>query len=211
MFLPLLVDRVVAENEYLSVAAAAGPLTALLVAAADGDREALAQLYDLTRVRVYSLVLRQVGPAAAEVVTKEVYVALWRQAPTFDPSAGHALAWIVSRMHHELTGMHPELTGMHHELTGEHRQLTGRHRVRPSWADRSRLSGRRPSEGCSGSATTRGSRSLTSQQQDILTLVYLGGYTHRQVAQLLGVPRPTVTATVRSGLGRLAAELPAAS
>lgn len=193
MFLPLLVDGVVPEDPGPCETPVGVLLSSLLVAVAGGDQEAFAQLYDLTKTRIYSLVLRQVGPAEADVVTQQVYVALWRQAATFDPSSGHALAWVVSLAHH---------------------QLTIQHRVRLSRAGRPRVSPRRPSggrPGSTGGAGGSGCCALTSHQQDILTLVYLGGYNHRQVAQLLGVSRPTVTTTVRAGLLRLTDELPAAS
>jgi RNA polymerase sigma-70 factor (ECF subfamily) len=53
--------------------------------------------------------------------------------------------------------------------------------------------------------------SLTSRQQDILTLVYLGGFTHEQVAGIMALPRLVVAETVREGIGRLNRSLPAAS
>jgi len=52
---------------------------------------------------------------------------------------------------------------------------------------------------------------LTMGQQDILTLVYLGGLTVAQVAGLLQVSEAVVARAVRDGLGRIQASLPAAS
>ena len=52
---------------------------------------------------------------------------------------------------------------------------------------------------------------LTMGQQDILTLVYLGGLTVDQVADLLQVSQVVVARTVRDGLGRIRSSFPAAS
>ena len=52
---------------------------------------------------------------------------------------------------------------------------------------------------------------LTTGQQEILTLVYLGGLTVEQVAGILQVSEAVVARTVRDGLGRIHSSLPAAS
>ncbi len=57
---------------------------ALLSAIAAGDRPSLQTLYLRHRVRVYRYVLRLVGDAAAaEDITSEVFLEVWRQADTF--------------------------------------------------------------------------------------------------------------------------------
>ena len=53
--------------------------------------------------------------------------------------------------------------------------------------------------------------SLTRDQQDILTLVHLGGLTHEQVAGVMHLPEATIARTVREGIGRLKRVFPAAS
>jgi RNA polymerase sigma-70 factor (ECF subfamily) len=161
-------------------------LAALLTETAEGNVNAFARVYDLTSARVYSLVARQVGTGAAAAVTQQVYVALWRQAATFDPSLDQPLAWIVSIAH----------CLAHRVPRTERGPASGLCLV--------------PTEnGKSGCCDLAGC-ALTRDQQDILTLVYLGGYTREQVAVLLGVPALTVTAIASAGLRRLSTELPAA-
>ena len=46
-------------------------------------------------------------------------------------------------------------------------------------------------------------RSLTELQREAVTLAYYGGYTHRQVAELLGVAPGTLSTRMRDGLIRM--------
>lgn len=48
---------------------------------------------------------------------------------------------------------------------------------------------------------------LPPQQRRALVLVYFGGYTHRELADLLGWPLGTVKKRIRLGLQKLAVEL----
>jgi len=58
---------------------------------------ALAALYDRTASLVHGLALRILGDrGAAEDVTLEVYLQIWRQAGSYDPRCGSALAWLLT-------------------------------------------------------------------------------------------------------------------
>jgi RNA polymerase sigma-70 factor (ECF subfamily) len=63
--------------------------SALMVQVAEGDEHALTRLYDGTNRTVYGLALRILGDSsAAEDVTLEVYLQVWRMAKTYDPKRG---------------------------------------------------------------------------------------------------------------------------
>jgi RNA polymerase sigma-70 factor (ECF subfamily) len=75
-------------------------LSDLLAASSRGDQQAFAQLYDLTSVRVYGLVLRVVRDRAqAAEVTQDVYLQVWRESARFDPRHGSVLPWLLMLAH----------------------------------------------------------------------------------------------------------------
>ena len=64
---------------------------------AQGDESALALLYDASSRLVYGLALRILGEAgAAEEVTLDVYLQVWRQADRFDPARGRVSTWLMT-------------------------------------------------------------------------------------------------------------------
>ena len=67
---------------------------------ARGDEEAFAELYDRTTRRVYGTALRVLrSPEHAEEVTQEVFVEVWRLAPTYRPDKGSVVGWMVTMAH----------------------------------------------------------------------------------------------------------------
>jgi RNA polymerase sigma-70 factor (ECF subfamily) len=168
---------------------------ALLRAVARGDETAFARLYDLVAGRVYGLARRILrDPAQAEEVTQEVLVEVWRTATRFDTNRGSATSWI---------------------FTIAHRRAVDRVRSEQASADRTRRvaagSGSTPYDNVVEAAIARVEQqqvrrcleTLTSRQREALTLAYYGGYTYREVAELLGAALPTVKTRMRDGLIRL--------
>ena len=167
----------------------------LLRAVARGDERAFSGLYELVAPRVYGLIRRVLrDPAQAEEVTQEVLVEVWRTSARFDPSRGTATAWI---------------------FTIAHRRAVDRVRSEQAGADRIRrvaaTSAETPYDEVVDQATAhleqqqvrRCLKSLTELQREAITLAYYGGYTYREVADLLGAGLPTVKTRMRDGLIRL--------
>ena len=171
------------------------PLEGLLGLAAGGDEPAFAELYRRVAPAVFGLVTKVVrDPAQAEEVTQEVFVELWRTASRFDPARGRARIWI---------------------MTCAHRRAVDRVRSAERAARRDDLAGRRgqgrPYDEVVEQVETslerehvrRGLDVLTDLQRETVVLAYFGGYTHREIAELLGVPSGTVKTRLRDGLIRL--------
>ena len=179
------------------VARAAGEeaLERLLALVARGDEQAFAELYQRVAPAVFGLVSKVVrNPAQSEEVAQEVFVELWRTASRFDPARGTARSWI---------------------MTCAHRRAVDRVRSAESAARRDDLAGRRdqgrPYDEVVEQVETslerehvrRGLEALTDLQREAVVLAYYGGYTHREIAELLGVPPGTVKTRLRDGLIRL--------
>jgi len=175
---------------------AAGPdLADLLRRCGRGDEEAFARLYDATASRVFGLAVRVVrDPAQAEEVAQEAFLDIWRTAGRYDPGRGSALAWLLTITHRKAVdrvrsaeaatrrdvNYHQQNQPVEHDSTAEaaHASLEA-HRVRGALAH------------------------LTEVQREAVSLAYLGGYTHTEVATMLDLPVGTAKTRIRDGLIRL--------
>ncbi len=172
----------------------AGPeLGDLLVRVARGDRSAFERVYEQVSGPVYGLALRIVrDPAQSEEVAQEVLVELWRTASRFDPGRGSAMSWV---------------------MTLAHRRAVDRVRSAQSAADREQRAGttERAYDEVAENIHARLEReqvrrclsTLTETQRQSVTLAYYGGYTYREVGELLKVPLGTIKTRMRDGLIRL--------
>ncbi|GAA1159125.1 ECF RNA polymerase sigma factor SigK [Nocardioides aquiterrae] len=173
-----------------------GPdLADLLRMSGRGDEAAFARLYDATASRVFGLALRVVrDPAQAEEVTQEAFLDIWRTAGRYDPDRGSPLSWL---------------------LTITHRKAVDRVRAAESAARRDETYHQRnhavdhdsTAEAAQASLEARRVRSalehLTDVQREAVSLAYLGGYTHTEVATMLDLPVGTAKTRIRDGLIRL--------
>lgn len=170
-------------------------LTAMLRAVAKGEEAAFATLYDETAARVHGLVLRIVrNPAQAEEVTQEVYLEVWRRASRFDPRRGSPFAWLM--------------TMAHRRAVDRVRSAQSSSTRDETWEARSReVQFDTTAETAAARLDARRVRAaldeLTDAQREAVSLAYLGGYTHREVAGLLDLPLGTAKTRIRDGLIRL--------
>jgi RNA polymerase sigma-70 factor, ECF subfamily len=183
------------ESEPGGTAATSPDLPALLRAAARGDESAFSALYDATAPRLFGLVLRVVRDRAqSEEVTQEAYLEIWRHSARFDPRLGSALSWMMTIAHRKAVDRvrSAEASGRREERYEAATQATP-YDATAEEAERS-LDGQR---------VRRALHSLTEAQRGAVELAYFGGYTHTEVATLLGVPLGTAKTRIRDGLIRL--------
>lgn len=162
---------------------------------ARGNEAAFERMYDELGGPIFGLVQRVLrDPAQSEEVCQEVLVELWRTAARYRPDRGSVRTWA---------------------LTLAHRRAVDRVRSAQAAVEREdRVADseiRRPFDEVADEVTGRLEReqvrrcmvSLTDLQRESVVLAYYGGYTYREVAQLLDVPLGTVKTRLRDGLIRL--------
>lgn len=168
---------------------------------ADGDAVALETLYDRYGQPVYSLALRIVrDPETAEELTQEVFLRLWRYAATFDPARGRFSGWLL---------------GITHNLAlNEVRRWQSRPQKAdlPSGDDDERAYDPVDESADSAEAAWLNIRreaivgaikQLPEAQRRAIELAFFGGYTHLEIANMLGDPLGTIKSRIRIGMQRL--------
>jgi RNA polymerase sigma-70 factor (ECF subfamily) len=171
-------------------------LDALLRWVARGDRDAFATVYDLTKTRVYGLVVRVLrDPGYSEETTQEVFLEVWRTASEYDPAKGSALAWLMTMAHRRAVDrVRAEQAGSRREsrygaATAEPATAAAHDPV----AD-SAIAGderRRVAECLDG---------LTDAQRQCIELAYYEGLTYSEVSQRLAANLSTIKSRIRDGL-----------
>ncbi|MEV0251712.1 sigma-70 family RNA polymerase sigma factor [Nocardia sp. NPDC050712] len=175
-------------------------LKELLSATADGDRDAFTQLYRATQSRVFGLALRIVRQhAAAEEVTQEVYLHVWKAAGQYDERLASPIGWIMMLAHRRsVDHVRVESRSTTRDFAYGLRDLGRDHDVVAETV-RQRAEER---------AVIDGLQTLTTAQRQTLALAYYGGRTYPEVAEYLGIPLPTVKSRIRNALKRLQTTLP---
>lgn len=64
---------------------------------ADGDRDALREIYEATQAKLFGICLRILGDRKeAEDALQDVYLTLWRRADRYDPARASAISWLAT-------------------------------------------------------------------------------------------------------------------
>ena len=174
---------------------------------AAGDEAALGQLYDRFGQAVYSLCLRIVHDGdAAEELTQEVFVRLWRSAASFDSARGRLSTWLL-RIAHNLA-------------LNEVRRRQSRPVVAndAEWEAAATVADSNDS-GDPATAVWMAERArvirgalaeLPEPQRKAIELAFFGGLSQAEVAAALSDPLGTVKSRIRVGMQRLREILAAA-
>ncbi|MFP5309772.1 MAG: ECF RNA polymerase sigma factor SigK [Actinomycetes bacterium] len=178
-----------------NVGVAASSPEELLVRVARGDQEAFAALYDRMSGQVYGVVRRVVrDPARSEEVTQEVLVEVWRTATRFDPDRGNASTWMLTMAHRRAIDCVRSVQASR----DRDERIGHRDRVRPFDEVSEEVETR-----AEHAQVREALSALTDLQREAVELAYYGGYTYREVAELLDAPLGTIKTRMRDGLIRL--------
>jgi RNA polymerase sigma-70 factor, ECF subfamily len=157
-------------------------------------------LYDRHCTAAYSLAYRIAGErAAAEDITQEAFLSIWRTRARYDAARGSVRNWVLGVVHHRaIDGLRrserherrrASAEGI--EETHEAVQLTDVEAIRTEEAHTVR----------------RAVQSLPPEQTRVIELAYYGGFTATEIAGMLDAPVGTVKGRMRLGLDKLRREL----
>jgi RNA polymerase sigma-70 factor (ECF subfamily) len=187
----------VASNQIGELGEGQGRLAGLLSRIAGRDEAALAQLYDETSRIVYGLALRLVrDPSAAEDITLEVYLQVWRSAGHYAATRASVPSWLAmlarSRSIDWLRS--PQARFVQQSESLDH-------------AGKFRDSARDPERACVEAVRTRAVRKgigqLAPEQRQVIELAFFSGLSHSEIAGRLGQPLGTVKSRIRAGMSHL--------
>jgi RNA polymerase sigma-70 factor (ECF subfamily) len=170
-----------------------------LVQRRNGD--AFAVLYDRHGGAAYSLAHRIVGdPAVAEDVTQEAFLSVWRGGAGFDAARGSVRSWTLGIVRNRSIDALRRMSASAPRLDLDDDSAL---EAEPASALTDSEAIRRET-----ARTVRGSlRDLPADQRQVIGLAYFGGFTHTEIAEMLGMPLGTVKGRMRLGLEKIRATL----
>lgn len=162
---------------------------------AEGDRDALRQLYEATSAKLFAVCLRILADREeAEDVLQEVYVTIWRRADRFDADRASVAAWISTIARNRAIDRLRARGPLARSEPVEDLEIADE-RQAPADAllfaadDRARLAA------CLGE--------LDERTRGVIRTAFFDGVTYEALAQRLGAPLGTVKSWIRRGLLRL--------
>src|SRR5215212_2406590 len=159
------------------------------------DAEAFATLYDRHSRAAFSLAFRMMGDRqAAEDLVQDTFLKVWRNASSYRAERGSVRTWVLSIVHNRGIDQLRSLASRRRtqdkvEASAPTIQLS--EAFAETWHNSQREQVR------------EALMSLPKEQVKILELAYFSGYTHVEIAELLGLPLGTVKGRMRLGLKKI--------
>lgn len=171
---------------------------ALVVAIARYHQDALAEAFRRHSGAVHGLARRLLrDDALAEEIVQEVFTRLWNDPERFDADRGTLRAFLLAQTHGRSVDLVRAETARRAREEREVRKV-----ARSGYDLEGEVWDLHVSE-----QVKEALGGLRDEERSPIVLAYFGGYTYRQVAEMLDEPEGTVKSRIRSGLARLRGEL----
>ena len=165
------------------------------------DADAFEVLYDRHGGAAYSLAYRIVGSrTAAEDVTQEAFLSIWRSNARFDRARGSVRSWVLSVVRNRAIDALRRGSGQASQLDHDDDGV-----LEAQAADErteTEAIRRETSRELRGALET-----LPDDQAQVIQLAYFGGFSHSEIAEMLSMPLGTVKGRMRLGLEKIRAHL----
>ena len=167
-----------------------------------GDARAFEVIYDRHCDVAFSLAYRVCGtrPRAEEVV-QEAFLALWRSGARYDRTKGSVRTWVLAIVHHRAIdalrrNVNYDRRNTFDDSVAEQIQSPERTDVEVARRDEAR-------------EIRAALEELPPDQSRVIELAFYGGYTHSEIAELLGAPIGTIKGRMRLGMEKMRSSLEA--
>ena len=159
------------------------------------DAQAFAVLYDRHSRAAYSLAYRMMGKRqAAEDLVQDAFLKVWRAAGSHRAERGSVRTWLLSIVHNR--GIDQLRSLASHRRTQDRIEASApKSQPSEAFAESWRNS--------QSEQVREALKTLPPEQLKILELAYFSGYTHVEIAKLLGLPLGTVKGRMRLGLKKM--------
>jgi RNA polymerase sigma-70 factor (ECF subfamily) len=165
------------------------------------DAAAFEVFYDRHGGAAYSLAYRIVGEqAAAEDVTQEAFVSIWRSGARFDRARGSVRSWTLGIVRNRAIDLLRTRSSKAPKL-GFDDEAVLEQRPSGEFTDVEALR-RETAEEVRGALAE-----LPGQQSKVIELAYFGGFSHSEIAEMLSLPLGTVKGRMRLGLEKIRGRL----
>ena len=174
----------------------------LMPLVAERDPDAFEVFYDRHAGVAYSLAYRIVGSRpAAEEVAQEAFLSIWRSGARFDAAKGSVRTWTLGIVRNRA------IDALRRDSSSKAPKLT--------WDDDAILESRPAEERTedealrrSEAAEVRGAlRELPEEQARVIQLAFFGGFSHSEIAEMVGEPLGTVKGRMRLGMEKIRTRL----
>jgi RNA polymerase sigma factor (sigma-70 family) len=175
----------------------------VLVRLADGELDALEELYDRYRTMAYSIAYRITNdPTLAEDVVQDAFLGAWRNAARYIEGRGSVKTWLLSIVHHRaidtVRRRRPTTEFPDIELPPP-AALT----LPDVWAEVVAV--------LDAETVRHALGALSEVQREAIELAYFSGLTQQEIADQTGTPLGTVKSRMRLGLLAMRRDLEAGS
>ncbi|GAA0482587.1 sigma-70 family RNA polymerase sigma factor [Parasphingorhabdus litoris] len=169
-------------------------LSGLIGQAANGDRLAFQDIYNLTSAKLFGVCLRILNDRqASEDALQDAYVKIWRNAARFDAQRASPITWLATIARN---------TAIDRKRSGGNRVMVSDDAITNMAAKEQNILERlEAQEGTE--ILNKCLDSLEARQRNVIRTAFFEGHSYNELAQKLGTPLGTVKSWVRRGLKRL--------
>ena len=165
-----------------------------------GDASAFAIVYERHSGAAFSLAYRIAGTrAAAEDITQEALLNVWRAGARYDRARGSVRTWMLGIVHHRAIDFL--------RRASVHDRRRGGDETAAERLESPQRTDTEAARRVEAQVIRRALDTLPEEQVKVIELAYFGGFTHTEIAEMLALPVGTVKGRMRLGLQKMRAQM----